>query len=106
MLFIVIEGMNVTGTKVVYCYCCFVMHYFFVGNLATIVILSIGLFQLGDGTLIALWSAVFAHTSETNKMWEICADQILCAGRLCNISINATLDEYANLILYLTVCKG
>ena len=41
-------------TNVVYCYCCFVMHYFFVGNLATIVILSIGLFQLGDGTLIAL----------------------------------------------------
>jgi hypothetical protein len=40
------------------------------------------IFQLGDGTLIALWSAVFANTSETNNMWEICADQILSAGRL------------------------
>ena len=106
MLFIVIEGMNATGTNVVYCYCCFVMHYFLGVNLATIVILSIGLFQLGDGTLIALWSAVFANTSETNKMWEICADQILCAGRLYTIFIIATLYEYACLILYLTVCKG
>ncbi len=25
------EGMNVTGANVVYCYCCFVMHCFFVG---------------------------------------------------------------------------
>ena len=82
------------------------MHFFFVANLATIVILFQGLFQLGDGTLIALWSAVFAHTSETNNMWEICADRILSAGRLFIISINATLYEYANLILYLTVCKG
>jgi hypothetical protein len=60
-----------------------------VGYLATIVHRSIGLFQLGDGTLIALWSAVFANTSETNKMWEICADQILCAGWLCYIAITA-----------------
>ena len=101
------EGMNATGTTVVYYgYCCCFMHCFFVGNLATIVILFKGLFQLGDGTLIALWSAVFAHTSETNNMWEICADQIVCAGQLCNVSIKATLYEYASLILYLTVCKG
>jgi hypothetical protein len=39
------------------------------------------LFQVGDGTLIALWSAVFAHRSETNIMWEVCANQIRSAGR-------------------------
>jgi hypothetical protein len=47
MLFIVIEGMNPTGTNVVDCYCCFVMHYLFVGNFATMVILSLkGYFSL------------------------------------------------------------
>jgi hypothetical protein len=38
---------------------------------------TIGLFQLGDGTLLALWSAVFASTSETNEMWKICAEEII-----------------------------
>jgi hypothetical protein len=53
--------------------------------------LQIGLFQMGDGTLIALWTAVFANKlwtavfankSETNKMWEFCADHIRIAGYL------------------------
>jgi hypothetical protein len=35
---------------------------------------------MGDGTLIALWTAVFANKSETNKMWEFCADHIRIAG--------------------------
>ena len=42
-------------------------------------IVIVGLFQLGDGTLLALWSAVFASTSETNEMWRICAEELIAA---------------------------
>ena len=59
-------------------------------------VLSLGLFQVGDGTLIALWSAVFAHRYETNQMWEICADHIRLAGsytyKATCITISITID--------------
>jgi hypothetical protein len=37
---------------------------------------------MGDGTLIALWTAIFANKSETNRMGEFCADHIRIAGYL------------------------
>lgn len=43
---------------------------------------ALGLFQLGDGSIIPLWAAIFSEQSgseDTNK-WEWCAEQIRNAG--------------------------
>lgn len=53
-----------------------IKHEYFGGLNAT------GLFQLGDGTVIPLWSAIFAESegAESQFMWEYCAEQIKNAG--------------------------
>jgi hypothetical protein len=92
------DGMNATGLYDIYVY---EFNYigFFHFAYSNISVLLLGLFKVGDGTLIALWSAVFAHRHETNIMWEICANQIRLAGRHTNqaaciiISITIVIDE-------------
>lgn len=54
---------------------------------------------MGDGTLIALWTAVFANKSETNKMWEFCADHIKIAG--CHVK---TIALFLYLVHHLYLC--
>jgi hypothetical protein len=39
-----------------------------------------GIFQLGDGRLIHLWSCIFAGSNESTWMWETCAKHIVEAG--------------------------
>jgi hypothetical protein len=47
-----------------------------------------GLFQDGNGTLVPVWSCIFANCSETNEMWGVCAEEILKAG-VQDIYVNA-----------------
>jgi hypothetical protein len=47
-----------------------------------------GLFQDGNGTLVPIWSCIFANCQETNEMWEVCADEIIIAG-IQDVYINA-----------------
>ena len=48
--------------------------------LSTCAPLSIGLFQMGSGKLLAVWTAIFANKSESNDLWAECADALHQAG--------------------------
>ncbi len=41
---------------------------------------STGLFQMGSGKLLAVWTAIFANKSESNDLWAECADALHLAG--------------------------
>ncbi len=41
---------------------------------------ALGLFQMGSGTLLPVWTAVFTSRSETKEMWGDCADALMDAG--------------------------
>ena len=49
----------------------------------------LGLFQMGSGTLLPVWTAVFASRAETKEMWGDCADVLIEAG---------VADVYANAV--------
>ena len=58
-----------------------------------------GIFQLGDGTLVTLWSALFAESTgaEDNWKWEVCAKEIEKAGMM---------DMYQNAVHFRDRHKG
>ena len=47
---------------------------------ATSLTRPLGLFQMGSGTLLPVWTAVFTSRSETKEMWGACADALIDAG--------------------------
>ena len=39
-----------------------------------------GMFQLGDGRLIPMWTSIFRESNESAYMWEQCAERLVDAG--------------------------
>ena len=40
----------------------------------------VGLFQLGSGKLLAVWTAIFVNKNETKELWGECAEVLKLAG--------------------------
>ena len=64
------DGLNATGS------CFYLCHWLCVIYVA----FWAGLFQMGSGKLLAVWTAIFVNKSESNELWAECAEALKKAG--------------------------
>ena len=56
-----------------------VCHFWFLCCTFTVAFCA-GLFQLGSGKLLAVWTAIFVNKNETKELWGECAEVLKLAG--------------------------